>query len=156
MASNVTNQEYYDTDPLRLTGRVYPRSFTIKTALLIPSRYFIHNSSHVIIFLVCQIARHILKNTLLITYLARPQTHARLIERHTARSKISERRRTAYALAISNAQTLAGDKRTRRSPGCGRQNIIACLTFLSPTSSQLQKQCRTYCKHGPIRPVDLY
>ena len=83
---------------------VYPRSFTIRTALLIAFRYFIHNSSHI---------------------------------------------------SYSNAQTLAGDKQTGRSPGCGRQNVTACLTSVSPTSSQLQKRL-TYRKQGPIRLVDVY
>ena len=101
MASNLTNQEYYDMAGVvnEISQRNQKLSLDSEAARVYADRY--PQRVHVLIFLVCHIARHILKNTLLITNQARTQAHARLIERRTARSEIFERRRTAQALAIT-------------------------------------------------------
>ena len=99
--------------PLRITVCVYPRSFTIKTALLIPLRYFIHNSSHVKIFWVCQIVRHVQEHTS--NHQSRKSTETCTADRKAHRAFENIRASSnGTCTCYGNARTLAGDKRTGR------------------------------------------
>ena len=98
MASDLTNQEYYEMAAVvyEISQRNQQRCRNSEAAREYADRY--PQRVRVIIFLVCHIACHILKNTLLTTNHARTQTYVWVIERHTARSEIIERRRTASAI----------------------------------------------------------
>ena len=81
MASDLTNQEYYEMAAVvyEISQRNQQRCRNSEAAREYADRY--PQRVRVIIFLVCHIARHILKNTLLITNQARTRTHARLNDR---------------------------------------------------------------------------